>query len=269
MSAYLLEKYIFGELPRNQIREIKQHLGSKQKITEFAENINQKNQDFLQLYPFENFTKQSPLNNMIFASTPILEFSKRQNILVSNRILGIAAMLILIITSSLVFWPRLEIAHIPPDDNITVSDPGIRSKGVPRLLIFKKMDNQIRLLQPGNQVKTGDVLQLTYLSENAKYGLIISIDGRGLITRHFPKGNDDTKLSKNQNKTALNNAYKLDDDPDYERFFFITAKSPININQAMKAAKKLIRNKQSAKFAKLSLPDSWSQVSTIFYKGDK
>lgn len=111
------------------------------------------------------------------------------------------------------------------------SSGSVRIKGAePALIVWRKVAEQAEQLAEGSAVRAGETLQLEYRAAGASYGVIYSLDGRGAVTLHFPSHpGDDTRLNKAV--TALDHAYRLDDAPGFERFFFVTSQDPINVEE--------------------------------------
>jgi hypothetical protein len=143
------------------------------------------------------------------------------------------------------------------DDN-----DGVRVKGAARLVVFRQVGKQAERLEQDAVARAGDLLQLRYDSGRHSYGVIASVDGAGVVTLHFPSSEDAppeaTAMAKRS--TVLPHAYALDDAPKFERFFFITANEPIDVQQSLAALRALARRSDSADAA-LELPaglDQWS-----------
>ena len=135
----------------------------------------------------------------------------------------------------------------PVDDEIT------RPKGSTRLLAFRLIEDRVEKLEQDALVRAGDLIQLRYNGGGQRYGVIISVDGAGVVTLHHPQREDappeETALAPKT--TALPNAYALDDAPRFERFFFITADEPIDVAQSLAAVRAL---GDDAASASLELP---------------
>jgi len=98
-----------------------------------------------------------------------------------------------------------------------------RAKGDgPRLYIYLKDGNQAIQLDNNSIVHEGDMLQMSYIAAGAQYGIILSIDGNGTVTQHYPDAGATAGKLDNTGEIPLPFAYKLDNAPSYERFFFIT-----------------------------------------------
>jgi hypothetical protein len=109
-----------------------------------------------------------------------------------------------------------------------------RAKGDgPKLFIYLKDGNKAVELEDGSAVKQGDLLQLSYIAAGEQYGFILSIDGNGTVTSHYPdSGASSAKLTAS-GEVPLDFAYELDDAPSFERFFFITGQKPFTVASFM------------------------------------
>jgi hypothetical protein len=156
--------------------------------------------------------------------------------------------------------PHAAVAH----------DDDTRVKGAPRLLAFRQVGEQVERLAQDAVVRAGDVIQLRYKAGGQGYGVIASVDGAGVVTLHFPLSEDaPPQATAVPPETAtLPNAYALDDAPGFERFFFITANDPVDIQQTLAALRSLARRDDSAT-ASLELPAGMRQWSLRLRKLDR
>ncbi len=151
-------------------------------------------------------------------------------------------------------------------------DSGVRAKGIrPTVLIYKHSGNEAELLQNGDIVKAGDTLQLSYVSAGKKFGVILSIDGRGTITVHLPEtsggtANRQAAALESHGQTALPFAYQLDNAPRFERFFFVTSDRPFPVSEATKSAEQLAGSGKADTVGALPLPSGLDQVSVLLRK---
>ena len=119
-----------------------------------------------------------------------------------------------------------------------------RLKGaVPHLLVFRKTATGAEELAPGAAAKKGDVLQLSYVAGEAKYGVIFSVDGRGTITWHVPPayagGTLGAPALDPKGPALLPKAYELDDAPGFERFFLVYSTRPFQVADVERLARAL------------------------------
>jgi hypothetical protein len=100
------------------------------------------------------------------------------------------------------------------------------------------------------------------------YGLILSVDGRGGVTLHFPAEKDGSSLLVLNKKTALPHAIELDDAPGFERFFLITSGFPIDVEDVLKKAENLARDPERVRQGRLDLAEDIRQYSVLILKGE-
>jgi len=157
----------------------------------------------------------------------------------------------------------------PPRAGVTQGD-GTRVKGAPRLVAFRQVGGEVERLGQDTVVRAGDVIQLRYNAGGEGYGVIASVDGTGGVTLHFPLSEDapPQATAMSPETTALPNAYALDDAPRFERFFFITANDPVDVQAALAALRALARRDDSAT-ASLDLPAGLGQWSLRLRKPDR
>lgn len=116
-----------------------------------------------------------------------------------------------------------------PVPGVVIED-GTRAKGVEsRLEVFRREGEVARPLADGEAVHAGDVLQVAYRSAGRRHGLILSVDGRGVVTLHHPtRASGDTRLAPG-GRVLLEHAYELDDAPDHETFLFLASDAPLDV----------------------------------------
>ncbi len=105
-----------------------------------------------------------------------------------------------------------------------------RVKGLrPHLSVFRQTPAGIEALGEGALAREGDLVQLTYQAAGRPFGVILSIDGRGVVTVHHPRdGRQAARLVPGQ-EVRLSSAYRLDDAPGWERFVLVTAEDPFDV----------------------------------------
>jgi hypothetical protein len=120
-----------------------------------------------------------------------------------------------------------------------------RTKGLEaHLLVFRKIETGVEQLETGDTARSKDLLQLAYIAGENKFGLIFSIDGRKVVTYHFPEKDwrylEHAPDLTGPEKVSLPRSYELDDAPDYERFFFVSSEQPIELDQVLLGLEKLL-----------------------------
>jgi hypothetical protein len=83
------------------------------------------------------------------------------------------------------------------------------------------------------------VVQIAYQAAGRRYGVVVSIDGRGRVTRHLPRTGDRAAPLRAGAPVPLPEAYRLDDAPGFERFFLVTSDAPFSVELVVRAAERL------------------------------
>lgn len=106
----------------------------------------------------------------------------------------------------------------------------IRVKGKSSaLFVYRNENGKAVRLSNGTKVKEGDILQLSYVCADPEYALIISVDGNGVVTSHFPEDSTDSALLEKGGEFPLSYSYKLDDAPAFERFYLVTSDTEFSL----------------------------------------
>lgn len=146
-----------------------------------------------------------------------------------------------------------------------------RIKGLrAQLLIFAKpaAGAELHTLADGDAVQAHELVQVGYVAAGKQHGVVVSIDGRGETTLHFPAAPElTTRLGAGQ--VLLPSAYELDDAPRFERFFLVTSARPISTAAVLAAARKLASDEGKASTARLALPPDLEQTSLLLLKYNK
>jgi hypothetical protein len=142
-----------------------------------------------------------------------------------------------------------------------------RVKGNARVLAYKQAGDHAEQLDQDALVQAGDLIQLRYNAANQKHGVIASIDGGGAVTLHFP-ADPMASTALSAKPTSLPHSYALDDAPRFERFFFITADSPLAVAGVLTTLRSHAQRPDAAT-ADLDLPAGLDQWSLRLRKPDK
>lgn len=143
----------------------------------------------------------------------------------------------------------------------------VRTKGYTAVLrIYREAQGGVELLFPGDRVRERDLLQISYIPGEENYGVILSLDGRGAITLHYPLSEGMSPKLSGEEEQFLPYSYQLDDAPGFERFFFITSREPIQVASVLSAAEKLSRDLKGAMQKALSISSRYSQYSILLKK---
>lgn len=156
----------------------------------------------------------------------------------------------------------------PGPEPVVDSGDEVMLKGMlPELRVYRSRGAAPERLRDGSAVRPGDVVQLAYLAAGRRAGVIVSIDGRGGTTLHHPAEPTTPTALRRGGEVPLARAYKLDDAPRFERFFFVTAADPaqLDVPQVIASAQKLATT-PGAESAPLVLPSGLKQLSLLLRK---
>jgi len=159
----------------------------------------------------------------------------------------------------------------PPADGAL--DPGsdevVRIKGDAAFTIDRMAAAGPERVGDGTAVRVGDRLQLQYRAGEQESGAIVSIDGRGVATLHFPADVADSPRLEPGGVVALDHSYELDDAPGFERFFFVTVPAGVRLDVAsvLGAARELAASADAERGA-LRVPPAYEVTSLTLDKSN-
>jgi len=274
INDYYLERYVLGELPEEETQEIHHMASENPSIKTTLDEIELSNQNILSLYPPSN-VKASLLSRYDVRND---RSTVRKWLTISSfpskRIFAISSVCtaLLILIFFLVLPDSSRKTGVNPYDagqDFSLVK-GINSIDLTKtqLLVFRKNKEDVEILDSGTQSNKGDLLQLAYVAAQKPFGIILSMDGRGEITLHFPEKKDgSTELLMNK-RSLLPHAIELDDAPYFERFFFITSRNKINVENVLRIAGDLAKNPDRVRESELDLPEGMDQYSVLILKGE-
>lgn len=103
------------------------------------------------------------------------------------------------------------------------------------LLVYRSTGEGVERLTDDDVARAGDVVRLGYRVANPAYGAIVSIDGRGAVTRHLPEEGSRAVRLEPGATALLGGAFELDDAPAVERFFLIASPEPFDLGPVIDA----------------------------------
>jgi hypothetical protein len=225
----MLERYNLGEVTGEERESIETAMQREPRLTEGLADIRRSDIEIRNRYPPEWIPA-------------MLAKTKRRRFFVPPLAWGIgAAALFLCIT--LPFFRTLFSSEALTD----------RAKGgdtaPAELSVFLKADTSYASDTPlpdETVLREGNTIQLAYTVNVSSYGVIFSIDGRSAVTMHYPYGPSQSTQLIPGKRIALDEAYTLDDAPDFEIFFFVVSNKPLDVSGILKSAEELARNPGTA-----------------------
>jgi hypothetical protein len=262
ISEYYLERYALGELPDEENEKIRRLVSTVSEFQAALDEIRSSDRDILALYPPK--TVKAGLM-MQLEETPKKSFPLRRVLTISSVV---ATFLVIILV--LPFFKQKNKVIQPIAEREVTLVKGMEAVDLSRtqLLVYRKIQDRVETLSDGEKARAGDLLQLAYVSAEDSYGLILSIDGRGAVTLHLPESKGDSTRLELSKQSLLPSAFELDDAPEFERFFFLTSDSPIDVGGVLQEAQDLAKNLEQVRQNNLDLPESFHQYSVLILKGE-
>ncbi|UCC39036.1 MAG: hypothetical protein JSV96_14680 [Candidatus Aminicenantes bacterium] len=264
-KAWELERYLLGELPRQRMEEIAKLVQEDPELKKEIEQLKQSNQSVLEQYPAESMIPQiirryergkEKQKEKIRAKA--MPFSLRRLIYAAPVLVAALILLIVVFNND---------RTVPMDTRIKGLENIDMTKT--QIIIYRKKDDEAEILRDRDLAKAGDLLQIAYVPAGTTFGVIFSIDGNRVVTLHYPENTNSSAILKQEKTVLLGAAYELDDAPEFERFFFITAVSEINVQNILKEAKILADSLDAARKETLALPETYSQFTILLKKGEE
>jgi len=144
-------------------------------------------------------------------------------------------------------WPWLVLASAATTAilviGLSVPRPGAspvidRIKGAgPSLVVTRWTPGGYEWLADGSVAAPGDVLRLGYRAGGRRFGAILSVDGSGTVTQHFPAARDRAVDLVQAGTTWLDTTCELDGTPRWTRFYLITGDHPFELGPLRESAR--------------------------------
>ncbi len=200
MSDLKLERMLLGEIPPEETDQVR------------LDALRRENQEILEAHP---------------PAQVVAEIERRRRRAEKRRGLRIAAPALAAAMAA-----ALIVLALPPQETE-------RPKGaVPYLVIDRRAGDHADRLTSGATVESGDLLQISYVALGRPYGVIFSIDGRGVVTLHHPSSpKGPASLESPDHPVPLPTAYELDDAPSFERFFFVASPAALDVDRVLETAR--------------------------------
>ena len=237
-----LERYLTGDLPESDMREIREMEAADEIFANRVKMLREDSEAILRKLPYDRLAERldslpgrdtyghgKPVNfgivkfaaaaALVLAVVTVAVFSQRSisqdggtvlanNANMANSVNGVQVM---------------EVAMAAQND-------AVRIKGFSaRMEVWKKTGDSAVQMENLGEAREGDEIQLRYAVAEKCFGLLFSMDGNGTITMHMGHGNRAVELEPGK-MTTLPFAYKLDNAPKFEKFFFLTSKNEFELN---------------------------------------
>lgn len=243
-------------IERIQLKEMPPMSGFE---AEEAERLTADNRDILNRYPAAQMKaavaaklalKASAVNAAPAAVKAPLRFPHNHRIAVS-RALPIAAAACLAFAGTFTFFAAPELFSNRYGGAFTIGGDAfdVRIKGGPALHVYRKTAAGAELLSSGEKAGENDVLQLRYSAGGDTWGAILSVDGNGTVTQHFPDSGSGAGKLEAGGEIALAFSYRLDDAPKFEHFILVSGSREFSLSDLKHDLSNLARIHRTGSFA--------------------
>jgi len=260
LSDHILERYVLGELPPEATEEVERAAAADPSVRSAIEGLTASNREILARYPAAA-VKDALLARRTEAKASDAPWKRWPVLAFAGAALVLAAVLI---------TPRIVDLSGGPGAVGRDLVKGEAAVDLTRtqLLVYRKSGEMAELIADGSEAGMGALLQLAYVAASEPYGMILSIDGGGGVTRHFPAEEGGSTLLSLHKRILLPTALELDDAPGFERFFLVTSATPIDVGAVQARAFDLAEDPAAARRADLDLPAGFKQTSVLILKGE-
>ena len=226
-----LERFLTGDLPEEEMNKLRELEANDAVFANRVKMLREDNKAILSKLPFETLAanlgtvtetagtaaKNAPRFTLVkfaaaamfvFAIALVAFFAQRETSVMNERV-------------------GSDVANVNGSQNTQVAlaenESDTRIKGLDaRMEVWKKTQVGIVQLNDLDSVGEGDEIQLRYAVPEKCFGLLFSMDGNGALTLHMGDGVKAIELAPGK-MNSLPFAYKLDDAPYFEKFFFVTS----------------------------------------------
>jgi hypothetical protein len=116
-----------------------------------------------------------------------------------------------------------------PAQQTVTGDDGRPKGSDATLVVYRNTDQGPALLADGDVARAGDVVRIGYRVVGRTFGVIASVDGWGVLTRHLPDAGMRAVELVPGETVMLDRAFELDDAPEVERVLLISAPEPFDL----------------------------------------
>jgi hypothetical protein len=220
----VLERLRLGELEKSRAASLRERLGRDEELRLRLAALEASDAEILRTYPADQFAAAVRAGagreaEMSRAGRP----GWRTPVMPA----AVAACLLALLGGARLVRDTL----VSPGASPSATAPGERVKGGPvALLLFRQgLDRSVERLAQGAVARPSEVVQIAYQAGGHPYGVILSIDGRGTVTRHLPAEGEMAAPLRAGGTVVLPAAFRLDDAPSLERFYFVAGDEPFAV----------------------------------------
>lgn len=268
-----LERYLLGELPADELARIRAVVEQSPNEQARLETLRQSNGQLLEKLPPTELVAE------VQRRAHLARVQEAVSAQTSSRWrpLWVAVPSALALVMALRLSPESSTGDFPtPAAGVSAEQAGgpdaesqftDREKGLrPQLRLYRLRNKQVERVRAEQEARAGELLQVGYVAASRPYGMVLSVDGAGALTLHYPEEASGSTTLKTAGEVRLPHSFELDDAPEFERFFLVTSSQPFKPELVMEAARSLASSPTTARSGTLPLPAGLEQTSLLVRK---
>ena len=226
-----LERFLTGDLPEEEMNKLRELEANDAVFANRVKMLREDNKAILSKLPFEKLAANlgTVTETAGTAAKNAPRFTLVKFAAAAMFVFAVALVAFFAQSETSVMNERVgsDVANVNGSQNTQVAlaetQSDTRIKGLEaRMEVWKKTPAGIVQLNDLDSVGEGDEIQLRYAVPEKCFGLLFSMDGNGALTLHMGDGVKAIELAPGK-MNSLPFAYKLDDAPYFEKFFFVTS----------------------------------------------
>ena len=139
---------------------------------------------------------------------------------------------------------------------------------VPALRVYRGAPEGRVPLADGEEVQSGEALEVAYTAGGQSHGVILSIDGDGAVHRLWPAEPEGTTALDAGAEIRLATPWTVSKAPRFERLYFVAAALPLDVAVVRAAAQDLADNGLAPTALALPLQQQVQQATLLLTKPD-
>lgn len=265
ICRYFLEGVLLGEISPEDIERVRLQAGETP-LSDLLEILKASDREILRWYPPEQVTAEilrrfragTWMRSVLWARWLREPPKLRMRYPALVPILGVSLLV------AMTLFPR------PPEggsETDFVEAESTRPKGEPGpIQLFRRTASGAEMLGPGQVVSEGDLVQLQLRVPGGCFATVLSLDGSGRVSRHWPVLGDSASVVSSGMGFLLPQSFQLDRAPGFEWFFLVTSQERFPIEDVLAEAERLGRNPRLAGRGRLRLGEGFEQSSFLLRK---
>jgi hypothetical protein len=221
------ERFLLGELDEREMEHIRQLSRQNPELRRRLSDLEHSNQEILRQYPSGVMARQ--IEEKLAAADARVTGANRRQSWRGSRLVWAPAALAVVLAILLVS----DLGTIFERGSGDPSETRLKGSAA-HMDLYRRTPTGSERLENRALASEGDLILAEVRSDGRTYGLIVSVDGRGVLTRHYPD-QDGQAILMAAGTHALEFAYALDDAPHWEIFLLAFSKDPFATNTLIHA----------------------------------